>query len=779
MAQHTPNILGLTDQEANQRLAQFGYNYVAEQRRNSVWLFLSKFWAPIPWLLELTIILQLMIGKTKEAIIIAILLCFNATLSFLQEDRANKALALLKECLAINAKVLRQGQWRLIPVKNLVPQDIISIRMGDIVPADMRIASGKVLLDQSALTGESLPIECDQEALAYSGSIVKSGEAVGMVIATGSNTYFGKTIELASTTNTPSHIKTIIFTIIKYLVTTTGVLATIILLDALAKQQPLIEVLPYTLILLVAAIPIALPTTFSLATALGAKNLVAKGVLVTRLSAIEEAAVMSVVCLDKTGTITSNTLQLVDWCSCAPFSRDDLLRFAASAATETTQDPIDLAIIVAARAYDLLNTIPPERQLVPFDSLSKRTEAIFKHHEQVVHVLKGSPEALMPLLTDTTIITPQVLHFETSGYKTLLVVINDNQTKQFKPVGLLAFSDPPRQEAATLIARLHNLGLRTVMITGDSAITAQTIAQQIGLGNKICQSEIVTSGDHHAILACDIFANVFPQDKFRIVQTLQKLGNVVGMTGDGVNDAPALKLAEVGIAVANAVDTAKAASSLVLTRPGFGGIVAVIETSRQIHKRMLTYVLNKIAKSFEIAIFLTFGFIFTNTLMITPSLMVLLLFTNDFMTMAIATDNTVFSPKPERWRIANLVLGGGVLAVLMLFLAFTVFWLGRNYLHLSLSQLQTLIFLLLVFTGQGTIYLVRERKHLWHSWPSKWLLLSSLMNLLIVITMATTGIMMTAISPILIGMLLGIIIIYLLLIDLIKVPMFAYLKILN
>ena len=343
--------------------------------------------------------------------------------------------------------------------------------------------------------------------------------------------------------------------------------------------------------------------------------------------------------------------------------------------------------------------------------------------------------------------------------------------------GLLAFYDPPRDDSPALIKSLKDLGLRVQMVTGDSLVTAQAIAKQVGIGNNVCHQEILSQKPNTEIFDCDVFAGVFPQDKFTLVQTLQQLGHATGMTGDGVNDAPALKQAEVGIAVTNAVDVAKSAASIVLTQPGLSGIIAAVKTSRQIHKRMLTYILNKIIKSFEIVIFLSLGVMLTKTLIITPLLMVLLLFTNDFVTMSIATDNVPFSPKPEKWRIAKLMLGAGILAILMLIFSFTLYFFGRNFLHLPLGQLQTLTFLLLVFTGQGNVYLVRERNHLWHSLPSKWLIISSLLDILIVIILATFGILMTAVSPLLIAALLLIVVCYLLIVDFIKVPVFAHLGI--
>lgn len=779
----TNKTIGLTDTEAEQRLLKFGHNYVVENRSHRLMFLLNKFWAPIPWMLEAAIILQLIIGKIEEATIIMVLLIFNSLLSFFQEDRANKTLALLKKHLAINAKTLRNGKWQSISIENLVPDDIIHLRMGDISPADMHVISGNALLDQSALTGEALPLEGFTGSTVYSGTLIKRGEITGKITATGTNTYFGKTFELVQAAKTQSHIKNIIFTIIKYLIAVGGVLAGTILVYALLIKLPLIEIIPYILILLVASVPVALPATFTLATALGARLLAKQGVLTTRLSAIEEAAVMDVLCLDKTGTITSNKLKLADLYSYSPYSNKDLLNFASLASDEATQDPIDLAIFSATRSKEIgITTAPPTNlRFIPFSSANKRTEAIFTQNEKTFHVLKGSPEIIANIIAKPNELLKNTSQLAMKGYRVLAVAVcvtnNNENSNEFIPAGLLAFYDPPRNDSAALIKNLKDLGLRIQMVTGDGLVTAKAIAEQVGMDNHVCHKTMLNQKTNAKIFDCDIFAEIFPEDKFTLVQTLQQTGHTAGMTGDGVNDAPALKQAEVGIAVANAVDVAKSAASIVLTQPGLNGIIAAVKTSRQIHKRMLTYILNKIVKSFEIIIFLSLGVMLTNTLIITPLLMVLLLFTNDFVTMSIATDNVPFSPKPEKWRISNLVLGAGILAFLMLLLSFALFFLGRNFLHLPLGQLQTLTFLLLVFTGQGNIYLVRERSYLWNSMPGKWLMISSLLDILLVSILAATGILMAAVSPLLIAALLIIVIGYLFIIDLLKVPMFSYLGI--
>ncbi|MHB8258058.1 MAG: plasma-membrane proton-efflux P-type ATPase [Acidiferrobacterales bacterium] len=662
-----PPLEGLSSAEAQRRLEQFGPNAVAEERRSPLLALLKKFWDPVPWMLEAAVVLEVILGKKDEAIIIGALLLVNAILSFLQESRANQALALLKSRLAVRARVRRDGRWQQVAAEALVPGDVIHLRMGDLSPADVHLTEGQVLLDQSALTGESLPVEAAAGAQSYAGAVVKRGEATGEVTATGANTYFGKTAELVRTAKTVSHLQTIIFTIVKYLVAVDAALVTALLVYALATGLALGDVIPFVLILLVASVPAALPATFTLATALGARELARSGVLVTRLSAIEEAAAMDVLASDKTGTITENRLALAGLQPVAPHSEAELLRAAALACDEATQDPIDLAILEAARAQSAL-TDPPERlQFIPFDPATKRSEGLYRDAGRNLRVVKGAVRAVCSLCAHAPDLDADVDRMAAKGYRILAVAAGPDGNLDM--LGLLALQDPPRADSKSLIDNLRGLGVRVVMVTGDDLATARAVAAEVGLGDRACPPEVLHGEGNANLMDCDVFARVFPEDKFHLVQALQRGGHVVGMTGDGVNDAPALKQAEVGIAVANATDVAKASASLVLTNPGLSDALAAVETSRRIYQRMLTYTLNKIIKTIEIAVFLSVGVMLTGTFIITPLLIVLLLFTNDFVTMSIATDQVSFSRQPDRWNIRTLVLTGGIMAGLVLILS--------------------------------------------------------------------------------------------------------------
>ncbi len=768
----TSTPAGLTTTEAQKRLLQYGPNMVTEEHSSPWLVFLGKFWAPVPWMLEATILLQALLGKIDEALIIAALLVFNAILSFMQESRANNALTLLKARLTIQTRVLRDQSWQQIPAQELVPGDVVHLRMGDLAPADVRLLDGQLLLDQSALTGESLPVEAGAGATANAGVIIKRGEATGEVTATGTRTYFGKTAELVRTAKTASHLETLIFTIVKYLVMLDVLLVAALLAYAWATGMPLADTIPFALILLVASVPIALPATYTLATALGALELAKRGVLVTRLSAIEEAAAMDIVASDKTGTITQNKLALAARHAYAVYTDDQLLRMVALACDEATQDPIDLAILEAARSHKLLADLPQRTKFIPFDPETKRSEAIYEQNGQALRVLKGAPRVIAALIPDAPDISAEVDRLGAAGSRVLAVAAETGNVMHL--VGLVGLQDPPRDDSGALIQKLRDLGVRVLMVTGDGPGTARAIAAQVGIGTRICPPDHLQDEIDKHVLDYDVFARVLPADKFHLVQALQRAGHIVGMSGDGVNDAPALKQAEVGIAVASATDVAKAAASLVLTNPGLGDIAAAVETSRRIYQRMLTYTLNKIIKTLEILVFLSIGMMLTGVFIITPLLIVLLLFTNDFATMALATDRVSGSSKPEHLDIPTLMQTAGILAGLILILSFSVFFVGRDWLHLPLPQLQTLIFVMLVFTGQGTVYLVRERGHFWHSRPGNWLMLASVLDIAVVSTLATQGWLMTAISPMLVAGLFVVAALFLTLLDFMKIWVFRH-----
>ncbi|MCJ7694278.1 MAG: plasma-membrane proton-efflux P-type ATPase [Anaerolineaceae bacterium] len=766
-------LVGLSQIEARERLDQYGPNAIPEEKVRLWLVFLHKMWAPVPWMLEASIILQIFLGRYIEAGIMGVLVIFNAVISTFQENRAHNALSLLRNRLIVASRVLRDSEWQIIPGSQLVPGDIIYLRMGDLIPADLTLISGQLLLDLSTLTGESLPVESDTGASAFAGTTVLRGEATGKVTATGIKTNFGKTAELVRQAKTVGQSEKIVLKLVKNLLILNAFLVTIVFIYALISGLPMSDILPFALILLIASVPMAMPATFTLASALGASNLSKKGVLVTRLSSIEAAASMQVLCTDKTGTLTENKLTVIEIIALSSYSKADVLRLAVLASDDATQDPMDKAILDQAR-QDLIDTdIKTNRKkFIPFDPLTKRSEARFMENGVRMSVVKGAPQVIHSLVSEPDADLPQkVISLSSRGLRVLAIARGTK--KHLHMAGLIVFEDPLRQDSAKLVSQLKDLGVRVVMLTGDGLTTAKAIAAKIGIGEKSCSGESINSPFTFDDTGCDVYAEVLPEDKYNLVKKYQKAGIIVGMTGDGVNDAPALRQAEVGVAVSNATDVAKAAASLVLTSPGLGNLVDAIETSRKIYQRMLTYTLNKIIKTIEIAFFLSFGLIFTQTFVTTPLLMVLLLFTNDFLTMSISTDRVKPSPKPNHWNMRSIILGAVLLALPILAMSFGIYWYGQTVLQLPIEKLQTLLFLMLVFTGQGTVYLIRERNHFWRSMPSKWMLIATSVDFIAVSLLAIFGILMAPIPLLLVLELLGVIAIFLFILDLIKFPLFS------
>jgi H+-transporting ATPase len=763
---------GLTGQEARALLQEYGPNAVPEVAAHP-WLVLAgKFWAPVPWLLEGTIALELLLGRRVEALVFTMLLLFNALLGFAQEHRAQHAVALLRARLTVQARARRDGRWIRLPARDLVPGDIVYLRGGDLVPADTRLLDGDIQVDQSTLTGEALPVELDSGKPAYAGSIVRRGEATAEVVATGPRTTFGKTTELVRTARVLGHLERLIAGIVRYLVAIDLLLVVLVLAYAERSGLPLRNVLPFALIILIASIPVALPATFTLATALGSVELAGRGVLVARLAAIEECAEMDVLCTDKTGTLTQNRPTVAALRAYPPYGDAELLHLAALACDDATQDPIDLAVLEAAKGRDGLRAPAVERvRFIAFDPATKRSGAAFHHAGVAQYVFKGAPQVIGPL-TDTPAerFSRDVEALAHDGARILAVAAGPEGALQL--AGLVALRDPPRPDSKALIESLHRLGVRTLMVTGDSPATAAAIAAQIGIGARVAPRGVLDQIATGQVLDYDVFARILPEGKFRLVQALQRAGHIVGMTGDGVNDAPALRQAEVGIAVAQATDVAKSAASLVLTNPGLVDAVAAVETSRRIHQRMLTYTLNKIVKTFEISLLLSLGLLLGRVFLTTPLLIVLLLFGNDFVTMSIAADRVSFGLTPDRWNVRPLVAAALGVAVCLLLFSFGIAWAGLKILRLPLAPLQTLVFVWLVVSGQATVYLVRERRHFWRTRPSPWLLASTAGDLIGVSLLAIRGWLMAPIPPLIVTALLAVALFYVVAADQVKVPLF-------
>ncbi|MHB1512383.1 plasma-membrane proton-efflux P-type ATPase [Acidiferrobacter sp.] len=749
---------GLSSVEAQRRLDKYGPNAIVEVPQKMWWLFLRKLWDPVPWMLEITLILEMALGKWVEALIIGSLLLFNAALAFRQEHKAQNALHALKRRLHVKARVYRDGQWRSIAAHDIVPGDLAHVRVGDIVPADMVLTDGHVLVDQSALTGESMPVDRTVTSAVYSASIIRRGEASGTITATGALSYFGKTAELVRNAGSKSHLEELVLGIVRYLVIMDGFLVAAILIYATIEHIPLAEILPFALILFVASVPVALPATFTLATAMASLGLAQRGVLVTRLAAIEEAAAMSDLCTDKTGTLTQNRLSLVASSPMGGATAVELLSMAAVASDDATQDPIDLTILGAAQDQNV--TIPQRLVFTPFDPATKRSEASLRVEGAPWVAMKGAPQVIAAL-TNTGNWGRVAEDLASQGARVLAVAAGPVGAPRF--LGLLALADPIRPDAPQTLQALHGFGVRVRMVTGDNVATAKTVATTLGLAGAICDRSDVGRD-------CSVYAGVFPEDKFHLVQRLQQQHKVVGMTGDGVNDAPALKQAEVGIAVESATDVAKAAASLVLTNPGLAGVADAVETGRRVYQRLLTYTLNKIIKTFQVALFLSFGLLVFRRFVITPILVLLLLFANDFVTMSLARDHVRPSRAPDRWDVRALIFSSLVVAMAWIAYIFGVYLVGRT-MGLSLHAVQTLDFLGLVFSGLANVLLVRERGHIWSSRPGALLLWAIMGDIVIVSLLAQNRLLMARIPLTVTAGLLFATILYTLILDQMKVPL--------
>jgi len=746
---------GLGLDEVQKRLKEYGYNEVPEKKKSRVTGFFKKFWGVTPWMLEITAGLEGALGKFFEMYVVMGLIMFNAILGFIQEERANAALELLKEKLKVNARVKRNGNWILIPARELVPGDVVRLRAGDFIPADVKAAEGNVEVDQSSLTGESQLIEKKKNEILYSGSVVKRGEVTGLVVSTGAKTYFGKTVELVQVAKPKLHMEEVTSRVVKWLVIIVSSFLCLALVLTALKGTNLVEILPLAVVLMVSAIPVALPTMFTISMALGSLEMIKKGVLITRLSAIEDAATMNIVCADKTGTMTMNKLSVEEEISFDHYLKEDVLFYGALASHEADQDPIDLAFLSAARNLSVPINGYLQKNFVPFDPSTRRTEALIEKEGEQFTVLKGAINTIMPFCKTSADELPKieakVEALSARGYRAIAVAKAASQD-DMKLVGIAFLYDKPRPDSPELIRELRELGLNVKMLTGDALPIAKEVARQLGLGDHIIKiSDLKTSaadGLTQRIEESDGFAEIYPEDKFLIVQNLQKGRHVVGMTGDGVNDAPALRQAEVGIAVSNATDVAKKAASAVLTTEGLVGIVDLVKIGRMTYQRIITWILNKVIKTFQITVFVVLAFLLTGQYIISALHMILLLFLTDFVTLSISTDNVRYSERPDTWNITGpvkvaLFLGTLVIAELMLFLYVGVSYFG---LFSNLGQLHTFTFQTLIYVELLDLLIIRERKHFWNSRPSPFLLLAIAGDLVLVFLISVFG--LPGIAPI-------------------------------
>ncbi len=745
---------GLTQVEAAKRLTQYGPNEIEEKKTNALLKFLTYFWGPIPWMIEAAVILSAVARHWPDFGIILLLLLANAVVGFWEERQAGSAIAALKAKLAINARVKRDGKWVTPPARELVPGDVIRMRLGDIVPADARLLEGDpVEVDQSALTGESLPAKRKPGEAVFSGSIIRRGEIGALVYATGTNTYFGKTAQLVQEAHTVSHFQRAVLKIGNYLIILAVALVAAIVGVAIFRGDPILTTLQFALVLTVAAIPVAMPTVLSVTMAVGARLLARKQAIVSKLVAIEELAGVDMLCADKTGTLTQNKLTLGDPFSVNDVPAEQVILDGALASRADNNDTIDLAVLGGLKDKDALKAYQV-LHFQPFDPVHKRTEATVKAKDgKTFKVTKGAPQVVLELAANVGEVKPAVdeavNEFAARGFRSLGVARAEDDG-QWRFVGVLPLFDPPRDDAKATIATALAMGVKVKMVTGDAVAIAKETAKKLDMGTNVLDASTLGDSKHEestataeSIEKADGFAQVFPEHKFHIVDVLQERGHIVGMTGDGVNDAPALKKADCGIAVSSATDAARAAAAIVLTTPGLSVIIDAIKESRRIFQRMNSYAIYRIAETLRVLFFMTLAILIFNFYPVTAVMIVMLALLNDGAILSIAYDNVHYKDQPEAWNM-RLVLGiSTVLGVIGVVAAFGLFFLGMRVFHLDHAHVQTLMYLKLSVAGHLTIFLTRTRGPFWSIRPGRILWVAVVGTQIVATLIAVYGLFMT------------------------------------
>ncbi|BBZ52081.1 plasma-membrane proton-efflux P-type ATPase [Mycobacterium heidelbergense] len=749
LAELDSSAAGLTAAEAVQRLQRYGPNEIAEHHRNPVVEFLGYFWAPIPWMIEVALALSVAARHWTDAIIIGVLLAMNGLVAYFEEHQAANAIAALKQRLASAARVLRDGAWVTVAVRELVPGDVVRVRLGDVMPADLRVLDDVTLeVDQSAMTGESLAVSRGQGQSLYSGSVLVRGEADALVSATGASSYMGKTTALVESAGTVSHFQRAVLRIANYLIVIAVALVTLTVAVSLVRGNPALQTLEFALVVTIASIPVALPAVLSVTMAVGARQLAHQEAVVSHLPAVEELGGIDLLCSDKTGTLTQNRLAVAARWTAQGVSDDELLAVAALASRAEDNDLIDLAVLAAA------NQRPAAQvdQFTPFDPVSKRTEALVRDSDgHTFRVSKGAPQVIAALCDGdgaAAQVDGVVERFATHGHRSLGVARSDGDGS-WRLMGVLGLADPPRDDSAATISAAKELGIDVKMVTGDQVAIGREIARQVGLGAQILDAAILdgaTDDDNLGarVEATDGFAQVFPEHKYHIVRLLQARGHIVGMTGDGVNDAPALKQADAGIAVAGATDAARAAADVVLLAPGLSVIVTAIGQAREIFARLTSYATYRIAETIRVLLLITLAVVFMNFFPVTAAMIVFLALLNDGAILSIAYDHVRGSPRPVKWDMRGVLTIATALGVIGVVATFTLFFLADKVFGLDHDTIRTMIYLKLSVAGQLTIFLTRTRGPFWSRPAPARLLLGAVITAQTIATLiAVYGVAMT------------------------------------
>lgn len=771
---------GLSSQEAEHRSSVYGLNTLAEEKKSELMRFFRFFWGPIPWMIEAAAILSIVIGHILDFLMVISLLVINGIIGFWEEHKASDALNSLKKQLALKGRVKRNGDWGDIDATHLVPGDIISMRIGDVIPADVKLIQGKYLsVDQSALTGESLPVSKQSGDIAYSSTVVKQGEMEAVVVSTGQSTYFGRTAELVEHAQAKSHFQEAVLKIGNFLIITAVILSVILITFELIRGISALEILQFVLILVIASIPVAMPAVLSVTMALGALELSRRKAIVSHLQSIEEMAGIDVLCSDKTGTLTENRLTLGDVVPFSGASRDEIMLAAGLASEEGTKDAIDLAIIGGLKDRNVLMEYEIT-EFVPFDPVSKRAESAAKGlNGAISYCTKGAPQVILSMVSlseaDKSEADGLIEEFASKGYRTLGVASSDDR-QIWKFLGIISLYDPPRKDSKDTIKDAQTLGIDVKMVTGDNRSIAREIAGELALGTEIEVVDEVFKGEEEMVEGglekienADGFSQVFPEHKYRIVTALQSRGHIVGMTGDGVNDAPALKQADVGIAVSGATDAARSAADLVLTAPGLSVITSGIREARKIFNRMSSYTLYRIAMTIDIMVFVVLAMLFFDRYPLSPVMIIILALLDDIPIMTIAYDNASVDRRPVRWHMKHTLVTSTVLGGLSVVQTFVLLLLAGDILHLGLHQLQSIIFLQLVVGGHLMLFLTRSHRSFWSKpHPSRQLFLAIVATQILAVIMVGFGLLVYSLPWPLIGLVWGYNLVWMLPLDLAK-----------